>query len=66
MCQQNRMLVSDLNCLVLKELNKKRKQKKVIEDMTVIATNIYIFQTLKLQSPGLVLTKNIQNSRVGH
>lgn len=66
MCQQNRMLVSDLNCLVLKELNKKRKQKKVIEDMTVTATNIYIFQTLKLQSPGLVLTKNIQNSRVGH
>ena len=35
MCQQNRMLVSDLNCLVLKELNEKRKQKKVIEDMTV-------------------------------
>ena len=66
MCQQNRMLVSDLNCLVLKELNKKRKQKKVIEYMTVTATNIYIFQTLKLQSPGLVLTKNIQNSRVGH
>ena len=57
MCQQNGMLVSDLNCLVLKELNKKRKQKKVIEDMTVTATNIYIFQTLKLQSPGLVLTK---------
>ena len=28
MCQQNRMLVSDLNCLVLKELNKKTKQKK--------------------------------------
>ena len=25
--------------------------------MTVTATNIYIFQTLKLQSPGLVLTK---------
>ena len=64
MCQQNGMLVSHLNCLVLKELNKKRKQKKVIEDMTVIATNI--FQTFKLQSPGLVLTKNIQNSRVGH
>ena len=28
MCQENGMLVSDLNCLVLKELNKKRKQKK--------------------------------------
>ena len=28
MCQQNGMLVSDLNCLVLKELNKKREQKK--------------------------------------
>ena len=67
MCQQNRMLVSDLNCLVLKELNKiKRNKKNMIEDMTVTATNIYIFQTLKLQSPGLVLTKNIQNSRVGH
>ena len=49
MCQQNGMLVSHLNCLVLKELNKKRKQKKVIEDMTVIATNIFL--TFKLQSP---------------
>ena len=65
MCQQNGMLVLHLNCLALKELNE-IKRKKIIEDMTVTATNIYIFQTFKLQPPGLGLTKQIQDTRVRH